>query len=82
VQKRHGRIGGGDGQTPEAPEIERLDHSSPDDAERVKALLEQYPAMMLPVLYLIDDQGGLLDKLEGTFDEAKINAALDGRTGG
>ncbi len=69
-------------QHPAAPEIERLDHSSSDDAERVKALLEQHPAMMLPVLFLIDDQGGLLEKLEGTFDEAKINATLDAHLGG
>lgn len=61
---------------PEAPEMERLDNAT--EKEKSKELLSKFNAIMLPVVYFLDPDGNLLDKVEGelNFNEEKISEFL------
>lgn len=61
---------------PDAPEMERLDNAT--EKEKSKELLSKFKAIMLPVVYFLDPDGNLLDKVEGelNFNEEKISEFL------
>ena len=65
---------------PKAPKLERLDYAR--EPERVRKLISKYTAMMLPIIYFIDQDGNLLDGLEGDFYEEDINEILGKYAGG
>lgn len=65
---------------PSVPEVERLDYAV--DIEASRALLKKHPAMALPVVYLFDGKGELLEKLEGEFGEDRLSNALKKHRGG
>ncbi len=65
---------------PKAPRPEQIDYAR--EPERAKKLISKYTAVMLPIIYFIDEDGNLLDRLEGEFSGEDILELLGRYAGG
>lgn len=59
---------------PDAPNVERIDFAL--DTEKANRLVDKYKAMMLPIIFFLDDGETLLSKFEGDFDWTEIDREL------
>lgn len=59
---------------PDAPKVERFDYAI--QTEKVTPLIKKYSAMMLPIIYFLDDGENLLWKVDGDFDWTDVDRAL------
>jgi len=58
-----------------APQIERIDFAR--ERDRAMGLVKKYSAMMLPIIYFIDQKDDLLQKLEGEFSAGDVSEILN-----
>lgn len=65
---------------PKVPRPEQIDYAS--ETERARKLISKYTAVMLPIIYFIDEDGNLLDGLEGEFSGEDISELLGRYAGG
>ncbi len=65
---------------PEAPAVEKIDFATEKD--RAMKIMEKYPAMMLPVIYFLDKDENLLQRLDGEIFGEEVYAVIEKYTRG
>lgn len=60
---------------PGAPDVERLDYAK--QRQKVMELVRKYKAVMLPIIYFLDEGDGLLWKADGEIDPGEIDRILE-----